>query len=99
MRVIMTKPIEKIDTSVIEKDSRLRSKKTNGEKIKFIIDRQIDMLMTKTIKGRPLTNPELLTLVNCMNIMKMGFEEINASVKTKTDLKSMSTEELKEMIE
>lgn len=95
----MTNPTETVDTSIIQKDSRLRSKRTNGEKIKFIIDRQIDMLMSKTIKGRPLTNPELLTLVNCMNIMKMGFDEINQSAKAKVDVKQMSTEELKEMIE
>lgn len=86
------------DKPVTPPPSRLRANKTNGEKIKIIIDRQVDTLMDKAMKGRALTNVELQTLATCINILKLGFEEINSSVKQKLDLKTMSTEELKSMI-
>lgn len=95
----LDKVTQKIEEETLKSlDPRLRANKTNGEKIKMIIDKQVDILLTKSIKGRALSNTELQSLATCINLLKMGFEEINSSIKKSTDIKSLDTEQLKELL-
>ncbi len=75
-----------------------RKRKSNTEKIKRIIDKQVDALLDKSIQGKALSNMELQSLSTCITILKMGFEELDKKVGKIQDVKELSTAQLKKAL-
>lgn len=67
---------------------------TNSQKIKTIIDTQVELLFKKSASSKILDGRELQTLVTCTDLMKT-MQELDREIAKEQDLSKLSSEELK----
>lgn len=70
---------------------------SNSQKIKNMIDSQVELLFKKSLQGKVLDGRELQTLVTCTELMSK-IKDLDKDITKENDMSKLSTEELKGML-